>query len=70
MVKAITNRLDIDNQLIVIGIELVSKVFDLAYSSKSESIHITNAVEVAKRWNKIFIDEYILPMEGVKPHGN
>ncbi len=58
MARSIVGRNLPDYQLVVIGIELVHKVFGLLDCNPelANNPHVVKANECAKRWNELFFD--------------
>lgn len=68
MAKAITSKLCVQDQLIVLGVDLSYKVLGMLDCNPEleKDAHFVRAYECAKQWNKVFIEEFISPTEGVK----
>lgn len=60
------NDFYVDNQLILLGIELVHKVFGLLDCNPEllSNSHAKKALDIAREWNERFYDSIVLTKEG------
>ena len=66
MINPISNRSNIDYQLVSVAIDLVHKVLAILDCNPdlSSNRHIVIATNMANKWNELFIDNIINTQEG------